>query len=74
LLHLLTSALWHTAAKVSAAVCPRLVGADMRALGQTPFLTPLRKLGGPKCCDAQHGFFGDVVGCYPRLEETHETA
>jgi hypothetical protein len=33
---------WHTAAKVSAAVCPQLVGADMRALGQTPFLTHLR--------------------------------
>jgi len=30
---------------------------------------PLRKSGGPKCCDAQHGFFDDVVGCYPRLEE-----
>jgi hypothetical protein len=30
---------------------------------------PLRKSGGPKCCDAQRGFFNDVVGCYPRLEE-----
>jgi hypothetical protein len=29
---------------------------------------PLRKSGGPKCCDAQHGFFNDVVGCDPRLE------
>jgi hypothetical protein len=33
---------WHTAAKVSAAVCPQLVGADMRALGQTPFLSRSR--------------------------------
>jgi len=23
---------------------------------------PLRKSGGPKCCDAQHGFFNGVVG------------
>jgi hypothetical protein len=30
---------------------------------------PLRKSGGPKCCDAQRGFFNDVVGCYPRPEE-----
>jgi hypothetical protein len=22
------------------------------------------------CCDAQHGFFEDVVGCDPRLEES----
>jgi hypothetical protein len=29
---------------------------------------PLRKSGGPKCCDAQHGFFNNVVGCDPRLE------
>jgi hypothetical protein len=30
---------------------------------------PLRKSGRPKCCDAQHGFFNDVVGCYPGLRE-----
>jgi hypothetical protein len=30
---------------------------------------PLRKSGGPKCCDAQRGFFfHDVVGCNPRIE------
>ena len=33
-------------------------------------IDPLRKSGGRKCCDAQHGFFNDVVGCYPRLEES----
>jgi hypothetical protein len=30
---------------------------------------PLPKSGRPKCCDAQHGFFNDVVGCYPGLRE-----
>jgi hypothetical protein len=27
---------------------------------------PLRKSGGQKCCNAQHGFFDDVVGYDPR--------
>src|ERR1700730_18588809 len=38
---------------------------------------PLRKSGGPKCCDAQHSFFNDVVGCDPLLEGStgaHERA
>ena len=31
---------------------------------------PLRKSGGPKCCDAQNGLSNDVVGCDPRFEGT----
>jgi hypothetical protein len=33
-----------------------------------PVFDPLRKSGGPKCCDAQHGVSKDMVGCHPRLE------
>ena len=40
---------------------------------QTPMLEcgnagfdPLRKSGGQKCCNAQHGLFDDVVGYDPR--------
>jgi len=28
-------------------------------------IDPLRKSDGPKCCDAQHSFFNDMVGCDP---------
>jgi hypothetical protein len=38
----------------------------MSAIGDAPCregadFDPLRKSGRPKCCDAQHGFFNDVV-------------
>src|SRR5262249_1430659 len=36
---------------------------------------PLRKSGGPKCCNAQQRLFHDVVGCDPRPERNaHEAA
>jgi len=44
------------------------VEADIRPLGGNSRFDPLRKSGGPKCCDAQHGFFDDVVGYVPRTE------
>jgi hypothetical protein len=44
-------------------------GRHLLAMSSSQF-DPLRKSGGPKCCDAQHGFFNDVVGCFPRLEES----
>jgi hypothetical protein len=53
--------------------CPQLAKADIRPPDGNSRFDPLRKSGGPKCCDAQHGFFNDVVGCYPRLEGAHET-
>jgi hypothetical protein len=59
----------HEAAKPSRSFQrPLLARADMPGLGRYSGFDPLRKLGGPKCCDEQHGFFNDVVGCYPRLE------
>jgi hypothetical protein len=42
----------------------------IRRAHQSDVNDPLRKSGGPKCCDAQHGFFDDVVRCYPRPEES----
>src|SRR6516225_7312467 len=35
-------------------------------------IDPLRKSGGPKCCDAQRGISSSgVVGCTPRTEGAH---
>src|SRR6266849_462022 len=31
---------------------------------------PVRKSGGPKCCECTTRFFNDVVGCYPRHQES----
>src|SRR5258708_32074857 len=35
---------------------------------------PLRKFGGPKCCDAQHVFSNDVEGCDTRRRKAHESS
>jgi hypothetical protein len=43
---------------------------DRAAMDDGDANDPPRKSGGPKCCDAQHDFFDDVVGCYSRLEES----
>jgi hypothetical protein len=43
---------------------PRASGA-----GRSDANDPLRKSVGPKCCDAQHGFW--MLGCNPRAEGSH---
>jgi hypothetical protein len=62
------SSSWHFF-HISLCGCPQLVEADIRAFGRHSGFDPLRKSGGLKCCDAQHGFFDNVVGCDPRTEE-----
>jgi hypothetical protein len=44
--------------------------ADIRTIRGHSGFDPIRKSGGPKCCDAQYGLFNDVVGCDPWLEES----
>jgi hypothetical protein len=51
---------------LSPAKCLHLAKADMRRRGRYSGYDPLRKSGGQKCCNAQHGFFDDVVGYDPR--------
>jgi hypothetical protein len=43
-------------AKRKRQACPQLAKAEMHPPERGSGFDPLQKSGGPKCCDAQHGF------------------